>query len=584
VAVVQSQSEACATKNPFIGDLKKHGVAVFETPQVSNSSMCRYEWSMHKTCCDSESLRKYAKDDEDSVNGQIERVAEDYRQFTSFVRSMRRRLFALNLMAAKLSPSDQGSVVVKADQISKELLKNVEAFKIIGSKAQEKFTEENSKCWKKMAKVRQSTLCPVCSGRSEKYFLNNLALLDSDYCSSIVKACSSSFAYLISYLKAVASVGPLLHLENQLGEVLVLSGEKESINVTQAQILVNEFKEEMLPQILGSQDLEKDLSGKNDGVLSRWICRLALKLHGSTLLSKLDQIVHVGELKVNFQPAFKTQANKNKVKAQAEKKEQEVISLVDLDCQKHSLKHDQLLQLESLDTRIRKIAQGTTNTGDHKVASPEKSQDKTSGGRTSNWSKKSDRRRKTGFSQLLEETVKSTNENFDKKLKEIEMYLDYLEIIKQNETNISHSPKPEVIEKKDDIVLNHDSIVKRPRPILKPKPMDTLLTNAQPSNSDSRKKPSKKNPGSQNQKPVSASSNAIAPPENDVPGQEAKEDTPAIDLDSPLANMATNNYFQGDVMVMKPSDSLFDSKVGGKGLTDPSLANSLPMNLTHAFP
>ncbi len=61
--------------------------------------------------------------------------------------------------------------------------------------------QEHLHCWSYMAELRSNSLCRTCSGRSEKFFFQDKAVVDLEACSSIVDRCALSFRRISAFIK-----------------------------------------------------------------------------------------------------------------------------------------------------------------------------------------------------------------------------------------------------------------------------------------------------------------------------------------------------------------------------------------------
>jgi hypothetical protein len=90
------------------------------------------------------------------------------------------------------------------ENTSAEKSKNI--FDFLGSDFFEVLVLSSRRCWTHMKKMRGSALCATCSGRSQKYFINNKIIVDEDTCLVTVDECKGFFRVMSNGIKDFSGI------------------------------------------------------------------------------------------------------------------------------------------------------------------------------------------------------------------------------------------------------------------------------------------------------------------------------------------------------------------------------------------
>ena len=206
---VIAPASACASKNAFMSRLISSEVAVFALPAVPANSTCSVEWGVHKTCCDVGSLVRYSiKDQKVTMNAAV--------NVTESMYLISRDIFNTVNMIQQLSnnnlPLGKFLTVYRASYFALEL----EAFRSTHQTVLNNFADLESKsqhCWKYIARLRASSLCSICSGRSQVFFKEDKASITIGTCHDVMTRCWSHFEVLVRFIKGVSILIDSLHNE-----------------------------------------------------------------------------------------------------------------------------------------------------------------------------------------------------------------------------------------------------------------------------------------------------------------------------------------------------------------------------------
>ncbi len=88
VATVASPTNACPP-NPFVSELKRNNVLLFETPADYHGSSCGNEWKEFRVCCSEKDLVEYAKKDQDNITRAAEGLNQSFLELLSTFQTIR---------------------------------------------------------------------------------------------------------------------------------------------------------------------------------------------------------------------------------------------------------------------------------------------------------------------------------------------------------------------------------------------------------------------------------------------------------------------------------------------------------------
>lgn len=183
-----------AFRSPFAGYLLNKKVKLFDLAKQSNDSACPLEFPIYHTFCDVATLKTYAIADQQNI----------MKAALSTNTSIGRYSYELDslIRTAKLF----GNLRDKVEQKwVKHLLKNefVEFASVLKSVSNSSLVTGIQKCAEKMAHIRSSSLCSICSGRFMHYLNGNKAIISDDVCDDVLDSCASSFEQLMQFLEGM---------------------------------------------------------------------------------------------------------------------------------------------------------------------------------------------------------------------------------------------------------------------------------------------------------------------------------------------------------------------------------------------
>ena len=190
----------CKGKNPYLGILEAGQVQIFEQIQSGDDTKCGNEWAEFGTCCEIESLKQYAHNDEEEIKKSAAEVsqmllelAKSIQDTIKFSASNSGKPFTKLFLKTAIDFLNS-NVIKEKTQILTQIQKSTE---IINSVQQ---------CWDLMAKFRAHSLCSTCSGRSEIYFMEGQGVISSESCTAILDKCAMGFQAQVNTLDVVERI------------------------------------------------------------------------------------------------------------------------------------------------------------------------------------------------------------------------------------------------------------------------------------------------------------------------------------------------------------------------------------------
>jgi hypothetical protein len=301
--VLASQSFAgfCNQKNPFLGKLVKEGVRLHAEPRTYNGPLCGKEWTKHKTCCDPKTLMEHASRDTANIRRYVRNVGREIRGFRKFSNSVYLILHQIGALRhfnwePLVTNNETRKRLAKFIKIvNKDLLLRNTYYVVATQRQLNQFRNANQFCWNKMASIRNSSLCSTCSGSSIHYFVNGKANVEEQVCKAVISDCWLSFRLMTRYLTQLADIGTLQHLETTYGSDIIRISNKDRISVRRAKEIMNRFDKSKIYFLLDGYNPSKiqqdDRERRINALITRTLCRRFVRLHGITVLEKLDHAI-----------------------------------------------------------------------------------------------------------------------------------------------------------------------------------------------------------------------------------------------------------------------------------------------------
>ena len=188
----------CSGKNDFLEDLRKGdlvNITIFDkVDRMLDEPFphCSSEWNAHGTCCEGEDLVSFAQFEIEVIQHNAGRLKADLSGLMTLV-------------------EQTVDMPVESRQYGQQILAGYGA--------------ASDKCWNYISKVRGSSLCSVCSGRSEVFFTpkKDKIYIDPPTCQQAIENCESFFSslsWIIEFLDDIARGSPTRSFSPQNSKLL----------------------------------------------------------------------------------------------------------------------------------------------------------------------------------------------------------------------------------------------------------------------------------------------------------------------------------------------------------------------------
>lgn len=182
------------TNDIFWKRLKDNKVIILEEPELTNGTGCGQEWSVHGNLCEIKSLTAFAKRETSRMCKSGNRMATTMSSFERIITeglevTSKFREANLKTTDGKTKYSQVFASLNTADL--KDLLERI--------KASRKDRSVN-KCWRKMANLRSSGLCAICSGRHSSFIEAEKVLISKQTCDAFLTQCAEPFKLITDFV------------------------------------------------------------------------------------------------------------------------------------------------------------------------------------------------------------------------------------------------------------------------------------------------------------------------------------------------------------------------------------------------
>lgn len=185
-------------RNPFFKYLKEKNVNFLAHP-IKVKDTCHWEFSNHGSICQISSLREYSIRDKKKIMRQVKRILRRIKKLSI---TLDTTVKTSNLLF-KLMPNNNKSYLLRL--LQKPEFKDFS--KIVDATKNQTLANDINTCWEQMADIRSRSLCSACSARYMIYFRDEKALITDKICKKVLKKCTDSFSYFLSFLEAMRKFG-----------------------------------------------------------------------------------------------------------------------------------------------------------------------------------------------------------------------------------------------------------------------------------------------------------------------------------------------------------------------------------------
>lgn len=227
--------------NPFIGELASNGVKLYPKP-IFTKAACAVEWQYHGSCCDANSLVKYAtKEIEDlkKANQFFHKEVESLMKYIQWKHIS--KAFSTIVSQFKNATSESHATIKaaldNAKKISDLLAKVTPQLEILGLK--------DDTCIDKLIRIMTSSFCNTCSARSKIFFKESKAIMKQTDCNKVIDKC---YAYWKSLIFVLDEMGTVSNLISEMKKLEKIEGSVEQTNTTSIDFLSSWVRHHSLRQ------------------------------------------------------------------------------------------------------------------------------------------------------------------------------------------------------------------------------------------------------------------------------------------------------------------------------------------------
>lgn len=302
ISSITPDKNSCKGLNPFLQKLQADGVTIFSSPSKDPAGRCSSEWSSFNTCCESSSLIKYAKVQEQAILKSVENVNNDFKWFLALSKALNTTIFQIAALKEYSwqplvkDPSQVDKLNKFIDFLHQTVLTRKIFYSFTSDSFWERFVQKNRVCWKRMIEKRNSALCSTCSGRSSIFFKNQKANMGQGVCNDIIDDCWIVFSTMQRYLyvlSGLAFVGNLLQMSNS--QYFTLS-DTTFFKPALALRLWSKIRPEkidfyVMGQLFDNNAKLTEEQKKRRDFNARILCEKYISIHGLSWVSFFDEII-----------------------------------------------------------------------------------------------------------------------------------------------------------------------------------------------------------------------------------------------------------------------------------------------------
>ena len=192
-----------------------------------DNNVCGAELKKYGTCCKEGDILAHGQRDRQQIMEAAERLAKFYpnlKGYVSDIYSTLKKISVANIKnwQNKNNPFEQAIKFAKAFLSKGENLDKFERWSKVGENDQ-KYRDDAHKCWDKVTKQRQASLCYTCSGRSKHFFTKDgkKGVAEEKYCEESISLC---FGWIKTTIDWIDMLNWLKSAESQFADASINLG------------------------------------------------------------------------------------------------------------------------------------------------------------------------------------------------------------------------------------------------------------------------------------------------------------------------------------------------------------------------
>lgn len=183
--VLSAGISQCLIKNPFLKEMTKSGQIKAQLIPSKKVTQCIGEWDKNGSCCKADSAAIFAKKDQNCLKMATSATAIAMQNLNNY----------FNMIWPELKVWMDKSPLPSRHTILNNLFGLMKSVGVINIAAHEK-------CWlTELGKLRASSLCSTCSGKSLRFFQKDKALVSMATCSAMLNNCFPSISQIVTFIR-----------------------------------------------------------------------------------------------------------------------------------------------------------------------------------------------------------------------------------------------------------------------------------------------------------------------------------------------------------------------------------------------
>ena len=274
----------CSSPNPFLQNFRTP-VQLFKAPVILANSHCKGEWDVYGSCCNPGQLLTHFRLDKHRIKKAASQVARNFKQLKDAIKKIRDLLLQESVM-----PNERNDPAIELFHARAKQLIGSPAFDryfgFLANMTVAEFAQFNSKhkhCWEEMIRVRASSLCTICSGRSHEFFQNQKGLVSKESCSEILSSCSLPLLDLLKLVKGIHAIHPLFQ---HLKEYGIKTGIRRKLDTKQCKVYSKVINSSHINSLVESFLINGDRNEETDSIL----CSTFLHLSSKTFIEFIQSL------------------------------------------------------------------------------------------------------------------------------------------------------------------------------------------------------------------------------------------------------------------------------------------------------
>ncbi len=255
--------------------LRQRNVTLLNDPKLLKKTGCHEEWSVYGTHCEIQSLTAFAKKEKSNINEGASQMAKSINQFGRVIFQALKLSSKFKQQPVNASRVDKTYAKIFTNLSSedlKNLLRRIKA-------SQKKRSLKN--CWKKIANLRASGLCAICSSRHASFIEEDRLLITNETCHSFLDYCGQTFNLITDFVVFVQTISDAFKTE---------IGRKGLVRIRQDSDKISKIAERIKRAKI-SRLINKYLNNNKTDTVSAELCSMLISVSKQPIALKLAKML-----------------------------------------------------------------------------------------------------------------------------------------------------------------------------------------------------------------------------------------------------------------------------------------------------